>query len=138
MKRNGEDLNPKQATFVTEYMKHGSPRQAAITAGYAPKNATKQGYKLTTQCVAVMKAIDDARKSLIERTNYNADAAMVEIDDAIEFSKLQKNANALVKAVELKTKLCGLLIDRHDVRQFSAFQINISGIDDKEKGNIFE
>ena len=34
-----DELNPKQARFVAEYLKDSNGKQSAIRAGYAPKNA---------------------------------------------------------------------------------------------------
>jgi phage terminase small subunit len=39
MNKNEKELNPKQAAFCREYIKDCNGKQAAIRAGYAPKNA---------------------------------------------------------------------------------------------------
>lgn len=60
---------------------------------------------------------------------YNAEQAMLEAEEAMQFARETENANAFVKAIELRSKLKGLLIEKHQVQQVG-FQINIGGIED--------
>lgn len=124
MNSEEKGLNPKQAQFVAEYFRNGGNQaRAAVLAGYSASNAKEAGYALM-QIPAVKAAIDEARKGWAEKAGYNLEAAMQEAQDAILFAELTENANAYVKAVELRSKLNGLLVEKIDVRQ-SGFQINI-------------
>lgn len=66
----------------------------------------------------------------VKAAAYNIDAAMKECEDAIEFARETENANAYVKAVELKSKLQGLLVEKHQIQQVP-FTISIGGIYDE-------
>jgi len=100
-------------------------------AGHAPTSATAnseltfhldhsmgadRAHYLTTRCKPVMAAIDQARRQMLEAAAYTAERAMSEAERALEFAEENKNAMAMVKAVELRAKLAGLLIERIDQR----------------------
>lgn len=125
--KKARKLTPKQATFVAEYLKDSNGTRAAIAAGYSPRNARHQAWELLHKQPSVVEALEETRKASAKKAEYNLDTAMKEAEEAIEFSKNTKNANAYVKAVELRTKLNGLLIEKHDVRH-AGFQLIISGI----------
>lgn len=75
----------------------------------------------------IVKAlVAEAQKAVQAKINYGLEQAMQEAQDAIEFAKKTENANAYVKAVELRTKLNGLLVEKLDVRQ-SGFTLNVHG-----------
>jgi len=118
-------LTPKQAAFVAEYLKDSNGTRAAIVAGYGEKNAKQTAWKLLHKIPAVVDAVAAARTEVQEQAIYNLQAAMDEAEKTIEFARETKNANAMAKAVELRAKLNGLLIDRHDVRQAVGFKIVI-------------
>lgn len=122
-------LKPKQAKFVEELLKDGNQTRAAEAAGYSPTAAA--GCKIANS-IAVKAALEKVREKAIVTAAYNADTAMKEAEEAIEFAKETKNANAFVKAVELRSKLKGLLIEKHQ-HQVANFSLNIGGIDDEPK-----
>ena len=129
-----KELTPRQLQFVNAYLKNGgNGAAAAVEAGYSKGNSRHRAYELLNENEAVKKAIDEARTKLREATQYTAEKAMAAADDAFLMAELTKNAMAMVKATELKAKLCGLLIERHDVRTIGKFQINIQGLDGKDK-----
>jgi phage terminase small subunit len=123
----GEYLTHKQAKFVEAMMKHGNGTKAAIEAGYSPKG--QRAGKLLRESPAVRKAMAEIRQSVVDKGKYNLEIAMNEADEAIKFSKETENANAYVKALELKAKLNGLLVEKHEVRS-AAFSISIAGLDE--------
>jgi phage terminase small subunit len=55
-------LTPKQRRFVEEYMKDFQPTQAAIRAGYAPKSARSQAYRLL-QRGEIRNALDEGQRN---------------------------------------------------------------------------
>lgn len=124
-----KSLTLKQALFVKEYVKHGNGKRAAIDAGYTATNAIQTASELLRNNPVIKQAIEEAKNSLREGAKYNYEKAMAEADACIEFARQTENANAMVKAMELKAKLTGLLVEKLDVRQVG-FQINISGIHD--------
>jgi hypothetical protein len=120
-------LKPREAKFIAEYLKDSNGSRAAIASGYSGNSAAQEAYRLLHENPGVMAAIAEARKGLKELGIYNLEKAMKEADDVIAFAKETENANAYAKAFELKAKLNGLLVEKHDVRT-SGFVLQISGI----------
>jgi phage terminase small subunit len=125
-------LTPRQSRFLGSFLETSNGTKAAIAAGYSEGNAKKTAYLLLHKNASVMAAVDEARKALAEKAQYSIERAMREAEEAMAFAKEHKNPNALVKAVELRSKLNGLLIEKHDVRALGGFQIQIVGVEDKE------
>lgn len=121
------ELTVKQSKFVAAYCSGKSATAAAIEAGYAESSARTRGYDLLHQVPAVMEAVKNFRQELREATNYDAEAAMAELEDGLKFSKETKNATALAKFTELKMKMSGLL-DKKDEGNAEGFSINIIGL----------
>jgi hypothetical protein len=67
------------------------------------------------QNAMVMAELDKVRQNLAVATEYNGERCMAELDSAIAFAKEHKQATAVVKAVELRARLAGLLRDKLDV-----------------------
>lgn len=108
-----------------------TPMQAARDAGYAPADCARVAVEFMKDERA--KAILNKRTSITTPTpppEYSTDAAMKEAEDAMGFAILTENAGAYIKAVELRSKLKGLLVDKLDVRQAVGFQIRIQGLDE--------
>jgi phage terminase small subunit len=122
-------LTDRQKAFVENYVKTGNAKQSAITAGFPAASAYQRGHEMATKVAATTEALKDVRKEVAEKLKYTAIEAMQECQDAIIFARETGNANAYVKAVELRSKLQGLLIEKHDVRQVG-FSIRIDGVDD--------
>ena len=122
---NPKPLNPNQARFVAEYLKHGVAKAAAEAAGY--KHGAESGYALM-QMPAVKEAIDNARKEIVAEGTYNLKKAMKETDEGIQFAKDTENANALAKLIELRAKLNGLLIEKV-AHTMVGFHVSVGGID---------
>ncbi len=120
-------LRPKQAKFVQEVVKHGNAAAAARAAGYAKNSSTVAGSQLMKQ-PAVKEALNEIRNKVVEDGAYNLKMAMAECTEAMAFAKLTENANAYTKAVELRAKLNGLMVERHDMRTVG-FHVSVTGID---------
>lgn len=123
-------LNPQQLRFISEYMSCGEGKAAAIKAGYKESGASAAAHALLKNPF-VIEELDKIRQSalIIEEAKYNYKRAMEEADMAIAFARETENAAAMVKAIELKTKLSGLMIDRSEVKT-AGFVINIGGMDE--------
>lgn len=115
--------------FVTAYLAHGDGTRAAVEAGYSEASADSQACVLLLHNTYVRGKVEAARAKIQAKGVYNLEKAMREADDAIEFARSTKNANAYVKAVELKSKLNGLLVEKHEVKQVG-FQIQIRGVNE--------
>jgi hypothetical protein len=52
-----------------------------------------------------------------------------ELDEAAEHARQTENSSALVRAIELKGKLAGILVDRVDARvAVGGFVLNVHGL----------
>lgn len=117
----------KQAEFVKELLKtKGNATQAARNIGLGSDKTphAKEASRLMQQA-GTKALIAKATDALMAEGIYNLKIAMKEAEEAIEFARQTKNANAYVKAVELRSKLNGLLIERVEQRT-SGFQVLIS------------
>lgn len=107
-------LSQKQRLFIAELQKGANGADAAKAAGYSPHAAKFQAYRLL-QNELVRAELDKVRQNLAAATEYNGERCMAELDSAIAFAKEHKQANAVVKAVELRARLAGLLREKVDV-----------------------
>lgn len=127
--RTVEGLNPQQQLFIQDYLIHGNGARAARTAGYSERNSAHQAaFMLKTP--RIKKAIEEGQKASQARMSYGLDEAMREAEDCINFAKQTDNANAYAKAIELRMRLNGLIIDKHDVRSLGNFKLVIEGVRD--------
>lgn len=107
-----ELLTPLQQAFVHEYAKGDkSATQAAIAAGYSPRTARVQVYSLLRNA-GVKAELDRIRERITKKTVYDATAAFNEAGEAMEIARKTNNSHAFTKAVELRSKLHGLLTDK--------------------------
>lgn len=123
-----KDLNPQQEKFVSEYLRTNSPKQAAISAGYAEGSASSKACQLMKH-PKVISAIQRAQTLIQQEGIYNLKKAMEDADAAYEMARLKKNAAGMTAAATLKAKLSGLMVERSEVKQVG-FQIVIKGFDD--------
>lgn len=108
-KRN--QVSAQQMEYA-EYRAQGmSKREAAEKAGY---KTTAGAYKADRNPI-VLKYLSDAKRSAAMVSGYVVAIAMDEAKEGMIFAKETNNANAYCKAVELRAKLSGLLIDRVEV-----------------------
>lgn len=119
-------ITHRHVAFVAGILAGKTQKKAAQDAGFFAQTATK-----LMRNPLVIEELARQRQIVRARTGYDAEAMMNELDAAITHAKETENAGAYVKAIELKGKLHGLLIERVDQRQVAAFSINISGIDDQ-------
>lgn len=124
-------LTPLQKRFVENYLSGMNVTQSAIAAGYAPNSAQVKGsetLKLPHVREMVLAARKQTQETLAVRATYTAENAIKELDDAILFARDTSNASALVKAIEAKAKVAGLMQDKNPAAS-AAFNINITGIE---------
>ena len=112
-------LNPKQLQFIKHFIATGNARQSAIAAGYGPANASKRASILLNGNPLIRAEVQKHRKELTEATKFGYQQAMDQAQKVYELAERTGNAMACAKAVELKSKLSGLLIERHQVQQAS-------------------
>lgn len=126
------EANEKLGIFAAELARHGNKTAAAQAimpdATYGKAKVT--GHRLSQQ-PEVKKILAETRLAIVEKVKYTAIEAMREAEESIKFARETENASAMVKAVELRSKLMGLLVDKIDLRASVGFKVAISGIDDE-------
>lgn len=110
-------MTPKQEVYVANLSRGMDSRAAAKAAGFSPSYSAVAAYRLKTK-PAVAEALAEIRQEGREQAVFGIVQAMAEADSAAQFARLHKNPMAFVKAVELRAKLSGLLIEKIEV--FSA------------------
>lgn len=108
-------LSPRQEKYVNGVVKGMMSRaEAARQAGYGKAYSLKAAVRIE-QVPAVREAIDAAQSDLRTRTMYDAQEAVKEVDQAIRFAYAQKNPMSIAKLLDLKSRLHGLLVEKHEV-----------------------
>ncbi|MCM3901640.1 MAG: terminase small subunit [Pyrinomonadaceae bacterium] len=108
-----KELNDRQQRFV-EFVARGlSAQEAASKAGFAPSTARKASRLLRHSLVA--PAIAQIRAEARKQSCYSVVEAMKEAEECLRFSKEHKQCMAYVRAVELRSRLSGLLIDKVEI-----------------------
>jgi len=115
----GGTLTPLQQAFVHEYAK--APKNAtaaAIAAGYSPRSARVQVYDLLRN-PSVKAELDQVRERITQETVYDAASSFKEAGEALELARVNDDPHGMMKAIEHRAKLNGLLIDRSRVETIS-------------------
>ena len=99
-------LNEKQEKFAQAYVLHRNATDAAKTAGYAPKSAYNQGYRLLQDTI-IQERIEDLERDL--ETSVNV---IEEIENQYAFAKTQGHTNSAIKALELLSRVRGYKSDK--------------------------
>ena len=108
------DLNDRQRRFVGLVASGQSLAEAARSAGFSRSYARKANHLLMKH-PAIARAIAAIRAEARTASAYTVIQCMREANDAAAFAKANKQSMALVRAVELRARLSGLLIDRVEV-----------------------
>jgi hypothetical protein len=123
----------RQRRFVEEFMRPTAgvlnATQAAIRAGYPAGTANRMANRLMKK-PRIKAAVEAMRAEIAERSAYTVERAMLELDDAMTFAKATDNASAFTRAVELRARIAGVLVDRIDARvAVGTFAINVIGME---------
>ena len=112
-------LTDKQETFCLAVVE-GLNLSDAYRKAYLCKNATDASVNQMASTmmgnIKCISRVEFLRKPVIERMQYGLEQAMAEAAEAFAVSKLKEQGGAMVAAVQLRSKLNGLLIDRAEVR----------------------
>lgn len=107
----GRRITPKQQMFADAIATGMNYNAAAKQAGYK-STASAHEAKQHPLVREYLSSIQSRAAALVGHTVVEA---MLEAKDGMDFAKETENATAFVKAVELRAKLSGLLIDRVEV-----------------------
>ena len=116
--------NLRKEKFVEALLTGVSGAEAARRAGYSPSDARGRASALMKDPL-VAQELEHRREKIREMTAYDVGRAMGELDAAMEFARETKNAGALAKTIELRTKLSGLMIERRDVRAMQQIKVEV-------------
>ena len=104
-------ISPQQTEYATYRAQGLTIAEAGTKAGYASRcSAWKAEHN-----PIVREYLSEIQRNTAVIAAYTATTAMNEAKDGMVFAKDTNNAAAYVKAVELRAKLSGLLIDRVEV-----------------------
>ena len=135
-------LSPRQQAFVEAYARPGTKNgelalnasEAARRAGYSPNRVNSTVHKLL-KMPKIAAAVAAMRAEVAERAGYTVERCMAELEQGMSFALKTENASAYVRAVELRAKLTGILVDRVDMRAVvGTFAINVIGLTDGVPG----
>ena len=101
----------------------------SIAAGMGPSDAYRKSYnaenmKPASIAVQANKLLSDPnialrvdllRKPVVEKLQYGLEQAMLEAAEAFDVSKGKEQGGAMVAAVQLRSKLNGLLVERKEI-----------------------
>jgi phage terminase small subunit len=109
------ELTPRQRRFIAAFQTGVTAAHAAVQAGYSPRSAKHTAYSLMHENALVRAELDKLRQHLIAEAEYNGAKAMADCESGMAFAVKTDNANAYVRAVELKMRLTGLLREKVDI-----------------------
>jgi hypothetical protein len=124
-------LPTKKAAFVLNVAAGMIPADALLEAGWQMKRtvAGSTASRLLREDEAVKDAVAAIKADMAKRAEYDFAKFMVEMNEAMQFAKDTKNATALVRAIELKGKASGHIVDRVDSRvQTAGFSLVVEGV----------
>lgn len=106
------DLTPKQSAFVAEYLKDLNGAQAAIRAGYSPKNADRIAHQLLKETPVVASAVQVAMDERSKQTKIDANTVLKNIERIAGKAEDTADFGAALKANELLGKHLKLFTDK--------------------------
>ncbi|NVO06563.1 MAG: terminase small subunit [Rhodoferax sp.] len=113
MPRTTTPLSPKELLFVAEWLVDKNAKQAAIRAGYMPRNAGKTGFELL-QRPRVQAAVRKALKDQQTRTLITADQVLKDIHRISTTAEGRGEYMAALKGLELIGKHYKLFTEKHE------------------------
>ena len=130
------DLSPKQEAFaqaVAAGMNQSDAYRAAYDASrMKPSSINVNASKLMADA-KVSQRVTSLRIPAVEAVRYGLKEAMDEAAEAMAFCRETRQSGAFVSAVQLRAKLCGLLIDKKEIRTSSLDKIpaeDLKALDD--------
>ena len=125
-------LSPQKSRFITNMAGGLDAKNAMLQSGWrgTGDSAASAACRLLKEDVEVKGALDLLRGELVTKAGYDHAAFMTELDETIAFARETKNATAMARAVELRGKANGHLIEKTENKNINAgFSLTISGLD---------
>jgi hypothetical protein len=129
-------LTRRQQAFVEAYARPGTVNgqpalnatEACRLAGYSHNRANSTAQNLLKN-PKVRAAVDAIRAEVAAAASYSVERCMAELEAAMTFAKATDNASAFVRAVELRGRLSGVLVDKLDARvALGGFVLHVHGL----------
>lgn len=103
-------LNPKQEAFCREYLIDSNGKQAAIRAGYAPKNA-----EITASKYLRLSKFQEHLDKLRDKIESKKILTAIEIQEMLS-ARATDELDALgIKAIDILNKMQGAYVERVDM-----------------------
>ncbi len=125
------ELSEKHAQFVRNFVS-GQTQGKAYQGAYPDANektSAAAAHKLLAR-EEIADAVAACKNALSKKAEYGYEKAMLELEEGMRFSKATENATAYARCIELRSKLSGILVERHNV-QTAQFSLTYGGIDYK-------
>ncbi|MCW5621969.1 MAG: hypothetical protein KIS79_12760 [Burkholderiales bacterium] len=118
------ELSEAERSFILNYLTTGS-RVAAVRVAYPDEHDPAALANRLLHRTSVQAELDRLRADIRERTGYGVQQAVVELEGAIALAIQSENATAMVRAIEMKSRLHGLIVDRSQAKVEFAGRIDI-------------
>lgn len=122
-------LDHQQILFIEEFIRNRGNGAVAYGLAYPnskPENRSAYSARIL-KIALVQEELKRRRQEIEKETEYTVKESMADLEKAEKLAERTENANALAKVVELRMKLHGLLVEKHD-HSFSGFNLMIGGL----------
>jgi phage terminase small subunit len=99
-------MTPRQNQFVAEYALSRNATSAAIKAGYSPRTARQTGSENLTK-PDIRAAVAEYEQVAAERLAVSREKVLVELQEAIDLAREQRNPMAMIAGWREIAKICG-------------------------------
>ena len=120
--------NPRHESFAQALAKGKSAADAYVEAGYNPSRSAAS--RLSTN-VNIMSRVAELQEKGAKKVDVTLESLAVELDEARDLAKSEKQSSAMVSATMGKAKLFGLVIDKkHHSGTVQVVQISAQQLDE--------
>lgn len=124
-----KQISPKQLLYAQLLSQGLTKSEASRKVGWK----SRAGKFKADRNPLVQEYLSNIQQSVAIRASHTVVQAMHEAEQGMIFAKETENAGAFVKAVELRAKLSGLLIDRVEV-----FSMDMKGALDQARSRVIQ
>ena len=104
----------REAKYIDAIIRGLGKTDAAIAAGFSPSTAKHSVHRIHNR-PRVQAAIQKAQEEVRKQAVYDTASALREIDSTILYAREKGSAISIAKLLDLKCRLCGLIVDRAHV-----------------------
>ncbi|MFC4729104.1 terminase small subunit [Coralloluteibacterium thermophilus] len=105
-------LTPKQARFVSEYLKDQNATQAAIRAGYSRGTAKQQGSRLLTNA-DVAAAVEKGQSRVAAKAEMTVQGHLADLKKLRDAAAKKGQYSAAISAEVARGKVSGYHVEHH-------------------------